>query len=52
VLNDRLRELRDAGVVAVEPAAGYRLSDDGRQLLEALAPIGAWAKRWAKRSGG
>jgi DNA-binding HxlR family transcriptional regulator len=51
VLNDRLRELRDAGIVATDPAAGYRLTPEGRQLLGALGPISAWAKRWAKRAG-
>jgi DNA-binding HxlR family transcriptional regulator len=51
VLNDRLRELRDAGIVVAEPAAGYRLTTEGRELLDALAPISAWAKRWAKRVG-
>jgi DNA-binding HxlR family transcriptional regulator len=50
VLNDRLHELRDARIVVAEPASGYRLSDEGRKLLEALAPITAWAKRWAKRT--
>lgn len=49
VLNDRLRELREAGIVTAE-AGGYRLSGEGRELLEALAPIGAWAKRWARRA--
>jgi DNA-binding HxlR family transcriptional regulator len=49
VLNDRLRELRDSGIVTTEPAGGYQLSDDGRDLLQALAPIDSWAKRWAKR---
>jgi DNA-binding HxlR family transcriptional regulator len=49
VLNDRLRELRGAGIVVAESAGGYRLSDDGRELLEALAPLDAWAKRWSVR---
>jgi DNA-binding HxlR family transcriptional regulator len=49
VLNDRLRELRDAGIVTTEPAGGYQLSDEGHDLLQALAPIDAWAKRWAER---
>jgi DNA-binding HxlR family transcriptional regulator len=51
VLNDRLRELRDAGIVTAQPAGGYQLSTDGRELLDALEPIDAWAKRWAKRIG-
>jgi DNA-binding HxlR family transcriptional regulator len=51
VLNDRLHELRDAGIVSAEPAGGYRLSRDGHDLLEALAPLDAWAQRWATRLG-
>jgi DNA-binding HxlR family transcriptional regulator len=50
VLNDRLGELRYAGIVANEPGAGYRLTSDGHELLAALAPIDAWAKRWARRT--
>lgn len=49
VLNDRLRELRDAGILAAQPAGGYRLSEDGRDLLAALAPLDAWANSWASR---
>jgi DNA-binding HxlR family transcriptional regulator len=48
VLNDRVRELRDAGILTAEPAGGYQLSSDGRDLLQALAPLDAWAKRWGK----
>ena len=48
VLNQRLRELRDAGIVAVASDAGYVLSDDGQALLEALSPLHAWADRWAR----
>jgi DNA-binding HxlR family transcriptional regulator len=50
VLNDRLRELREASILAPDPASGYQLSDQGQGLLEALAPLDAWAKRWARRS--
>jgi DNA-binding HxlR family transcriptional regulator len=50
VLNDRLRELREAGIVAGERTSGYRLSSDGRELLQALAPIDAWARSWADRT--
>ena len=50
VLSDRLRELRDAGIVATEGRAGYLLTPEGRELLQALAPLDAWAKRWAERT--
>jgi DNA-binding HxlR family transcriptional regulator len=50
VLNDRLRELREAGIAELG-ADGYRLSDTGRDLLAALEPLDAWAKRWSRRTG-
>jgi DNA-binding HxlR family transcriptional regulator len=49
VLNQRLHELRGAGIVAVGDG-GYRLTDEGRRLLEAFTPIEAWAQRWAERA--
>ena len=49
VLGERLRELRDAGIVAEPAGDGYALSEEGGELLQALAPIDAWAKRWAAR---
>jgi DNA-binding HxlR family transcriptional regulator len=52
VLNDRLRELREAGIVAGERASGYRLSSEGHELLRTLAPIDAWAQSWADRTAG
>jgi DNA-binding HxlR family transcriptional regulator len=50
VLNQRLHELRDAGAVE-HGANGYRLSEEGRRLLEAYRPLNAWAERWAERAG-
>jgi DNA-binding HxlR family transcriptional regulator len=50
VLNTRLRELREAGLVD-RGAEGYELTADGRRLGEALAPLDAWARRWGRRSG-
>jgi len=47
VLNQRLGELRDAGIVALVPDAGYTLSREGIVLLHALAPLQRWATRWA-----
>jgi DNA-binding HxlR family transcriptional regulator len=51
VLNTRLAELREAGVVVLREGAGYALSREGRTLLDALAPLHGWAERWARRSG-
>lgn len=48
VLNDRLRELRDAGIV-VSQSGGYELTDSGAELLAALLPLDAWATNWAAR---
>jgi DNA-binding HxlR family transcriptional regulator len=50
VLNDRLRELRAAEIVASRRGGGYELTAHGQELLAALAPLDAWAKRWARRS--
>jgi DNA-binding HxlR family transcriptional regulator len=51
VLNQRLRELRAAGVVELGEG-GYRVSARGRELLELLGPLDAWAKEWAAASSG
>jgi DNA-binding HxlR family transcriptional regulator len=50
VLTQRLGELREAGIVGAERGGGYELTAQGRELLEALAPVDAWAKRWAART--
>jgi DNA-binding HxlR family transcriptional regulator len=51
VLNARLGDLREAGVVD-QGDGGYRLTDEGRDLLEVYAPLNAWAQRWAARADG
>jgi len=48
VLNQRLAELRESGLVEIDPDGGYRLAIAGRDLLRALAPLQAWATRWAR----
>ena len=47
VLNDRVRELREAGIVDGD---SYGLTKEGGKLLEALGPLDAWAKRWGTRT--
>jgi len=49
VLNQRLAELREAGIVAHEEGSGYALAASGRTLLEALAPLHTWAANWGRR---
>jgi DNA-binding HxlR family transcriptional regulator len=49
VLNQRLRELRDAGIVE-HGRAGYHVTREGRRLLEVFSPLNAWAERWASRA--
>lgn len=48
VLNTRLKELREAGIVA-QTNEGYALTSHGRNLLESLLPLVEWAEGWAKR---
>jgi len=43
VLSARLRELTEIGVISHD-GNGYALSSHGRELLELLAPLDAWAK--------
>lgn len=50
VLNDRLRELRAAGIVDSGQEGGYRLTGEGRRLLAALMPLDVWAQRWDSRA--
>jgi DNA-binding HxlR family transcriptional regulator len=49
VLNQRLGELRAAGVTE-HGRDGYRLTREGRRLLELYPPLEAWAARWAART--
>ena len=49
VLNERLHELRNAGIVTRTDGRGYRLTPEGQSLLRALAPIEAWSRQWAER---
>lgn len=47
VLNDRLKELREAGVVELQEG-GYALSAAGRELVRHLRPLNRWAEAWAQ----
>src|SRR5271165_1432028 len=50
VLNQRLAELREAGIVE-RVAAGYQLTGEGRELLDIYPSLQAWARRWERRAG-
>jgi DNA-binding HxlR family transcriptional regulator len=50
VLYDRLGELTDAGLIVQRHDQSYELSEMGRSLGEALAPLDQWARRWAQTS--
>ena len=47
VLNARLRELREAGLVHAAEA-GYALTPSGASLGDALGPLQDWSERWAR----
>jgi DNA-binding HxlR family transcriptional regulator len=49
IVNTRLAELREAGLVELDPDHGYRLTTLGRELLELFLPLHRWAERWAER---
>jgi DNA-binding HxlR family transcriptional regulator len=49
VLNERLKELREAGFISHVPDAGYGLTPMGKELLETLLPLHRFAERWGKR---
>jgi DNA-binding HxlR family transcriptional regulator len=45
VLNTRLKELRQAGLVALGEA-GYVLTPQGAELVRHFKPLGRWALAW------
>lgn len=45
VLNDRLKELRTAGIVELS-GTGYVLTEAGGELVKRLTPLNQWANRW------
>ena len=48
VLQARLSELRQAGLVELLPGYGYRLTAIGNELLENFLPLHRFAERWSK----
>lgn len=50
VVQARLSELREAGLVELMPGDGYRLTLLGRELMESFLPLHHFAERWSKRN--
>ena len=48
VLNRRLKELREAGLVDHDRLTGYHLTRLGRELLALMLPLSAWSEKWVK----
>jgi DNA-binding HxlR family transcriptional regulator len=47
LLNNRLKELRGTGLVALGPD-GYHLTALGEELLLLLKQMGTWSTHWAQ----
>ncbi|UGV25205.1 transcriptional regulator [Rhodopseudomonas boonkerdii] len=48
VLQTRLAELRQAGLVELQSGSGYRLTEIGQELLATFLPLHHFAERWRK----
>ena len=51
IVQARLTELREAGLVELEPGDGYRLTALGRELEQTFLPLTRFAERWSKQVG-
>ncbi len=51
VLNQRLKDLREAGIVEQAEAGGYTMSRQGEGLMLALLPLVNWSEEWHKALG-
>jgi DNA-binding HxlR family transcriptional regulator len=49
IMQARLSELRETGLVELEPGGGYRLTGLGKELMENFMPLHRFAERWARR---
>lgn len=48
IVNTRLAELREAKLVELDEAVGYRLTALGDELLKLFLPLHVWSEKWAK----
>ena len=49
VLNERLKELREAGFIELASAGGYGLTPLGRDLCDTFMPLHRFAERWRNK---
>ncbi len=49
IVNGRLADLREAGLIELDPEKGYRLTVLGKELLQLFLPLHVWSEKWAKR---
>jgi DNA-binding HxlR family transcriptional regulator len=49
VLNSRLKELRQAGIVELKNGGGYFITKEGTALSKNIYYLNVWAKRWDER---
>jgi DNA-binding HxlR family transcriptional regulator len=49
VLNERLKELREADFIELGDSGGYALTALGRELSEKFLPLHHFAEKWSKR---
>jgi DNA-binding HxlR family transcriptional regulator len=50
VLNTRLGELREAGLIWQDDARAHALTALGQDLYRALSPLQAWSERWSAQT--
>lgn len=48
IVNTRLAELREANLVELDEATGYRLTSLGKELLQLFLPLHIWSEKWVK----
>jgi DNA-binding HxlR family transcriptional regulator len=48
VLNSRLKELREAGIIGLKDRKGYIITGDGLELGKILIQLNDWAKSWGR----
>jgi DNA-binding HxlR family transcriptional regulator len=48
ILNTRLTELRESGIIELRPGDGYIITDQGISLGRIINQLNAWSKSWAE----